>query len=436
MAERDQQARRASIAAVTELRASLGQPTGDLSALFDGPSDAGEQLLMPCGGQAACHRRRDGGIGFIGGGGGRGASADGGRTWRILDPVTLPDPPMRVEVEQGGVGGYTGPAGVVDMPDGRVGMTWTRAYGIGGNQQKLDHFFRSSGDDGATWSDDVLVNPGGDKGAPFFGTLRRLDTGRLIQPVRWCLWGGDHNVGHATAEVDGQIVAHEGHLHHPEFEAAYCYYSDDDGATWSRSRGDILGYLQDGWGNYVSMDEPTLEQLPDGRVLLIARSSLGRLMRAFSEDGGERWSVPEPTDLMSDGAPCASVRLPQTGDVLIVWNQSSPSEIRRGLRRCRLCSALTRDGVRFDHIRTLEWHAYVPKGDEHIPPEPWLQMLRAVDHVGPLPENYGNSCYPNVGVNGDEVLVNYLHILPRHPGGAISGLKLRILPVGWFRHDA
>lgn len=427
------QNQQASMAALTELREKLGHPPGDLSALFDGPSDAGEQLLMPnSGGQAAYHQRSDGAIGFISAGGERGASSDGGRTWQLFDKISFPQPPVREETEKGGgAGGYTGPAGIVDMKNGKLGLTWTRSYGIGGNHTRLDHFFRCSDDNGDTWSEDVLVNLGGDKGAPFFGTLRQLDSGRLIQPVRWLLWGGDHNVNHAMAEIDGELVPHEGHLHHPEFESAYCYFSDDDGATWSRSKADILGYLQDGWGNYVSMDEPTLEQLPDGRVLLLARSSLGRMMRAISEDGGETWSIPETTDLMSDGAPCASVRL-ANDDVLIVWNQSSASEIRRGLRRCRLCSAITRDGVKFDHFHTIEWHDYVPKGDEHIAPEPWLQMLRAVDNVGQLPANYGNSCYPAIGVNGDEVLVNYLHVLPRHPGGAIGALKLRILPVGWF----
>jgi hypothetical protein len=433
MSAQNQQTQQASIAALTELHEKLGNPTGDYSVLIGGPSDAGEQLLMPCTGQAAYHRRSDGGIGFIAASGDRGASADGGRTWQLLDRITFPDPPANVQGDKGGgFGGYTGPAGIVNMKNGKLGMTWTQSYGIGGNHQLLDHYFRTSDDNGDTWSDDVLVNLGHDKGAPFFGTLRQLDSGRLIQPVRWLLWGGDHNVNHSTSEVNGEIVAHEGHLHHPEFESAYCYFSDDNGATWSRSKGDILGYLQDGWGNYVSMDEPTLDQLPDGRVLLIARSSLGRLMRSISEDGGETWSIPEPTDLMSDGAPCASVRLPGSNDVLIVWNQSSASEIRRGLRRCRLCSAITRDGVKFDHFRTIEWHSYVPKCDEHINPEPWLQMLRASDHVGPLPDNYGNSCYPAISVNGDEVLVNYLHILPRHPGGGIGALKLRIMSVGWF----
>ena len=292
MSDATEQTKRASIAAVTEMHEKAGQPAGELSKLLVGGATDGDQVLVPFGGQAACYARDDGSLGAISTSGERGLSRDGGRSWQMLDRITFPDPPSSFEgAAGGGFLGYNGPAGVVKMADGRLGMTWVQSYAMGRNHDKFDFYFRTSSDEGETWSDDVLVNIAADKGAPFYDTLRQLDSGRLIQPVRWLFWGGAHNVGYATATVDGEIVDHEGHLHHPEFEPAYCYFGDDDGTTWSRSQADILGYVQDGWGNYVSMDEPTLEQLPDGRLLLLARSSLGRLMRCFSEDGGEKCIV-------------------------------------------------------------------------------------------------------------------------------------------------
>ena len=312
-------------------------------------------------------------------------------------------------------------------------MTWTQTYPVGGNQDVFRFFFRASDDDGETWSDDIRVNTGEDKGAPLFGTLRQLSTGRLIQPVRWLHWGGPQLRKMSVCTCNGEVLDHEGHGHHPELEIAYCYFSDDEGQTWSRSIGDVIGWFQDGWGNFISIDEPCVEQLPDGRVLMIARSLVGRLVASFSEDGGTTWSIPEVTPLCADGAPCMMRRLPETGDVLCVWNQQSASEMRRGLRRCRLTAALTSDGKTWNHFRSIEWHPHVPECSEYIAPEEGrVQLIRALDDVGELPEGYGSSSYPTIDVVGDEVFIAYGHTIGRHPKHMIGGHKFRILPTSWF----
>jgi len=435
MSDTKEQAKRASLAAVTEMMTAAGAPPKqDLASLLQSGTPDGEQLLLALGGAPAFTPRADGRLGVLTSAGARGVSDDGGRTIEELSSFTWPDPPPASDAGavMGGHGGYNGPAGFVKMKSGKVGMTRTQTYPVGGNMDVFRFYFRTSDDDGETWSEDVLVNKGEDKGAPLFGTLRQLASGRLIQPVRWCHWGGPQLRVCSVCTCDGEVLDHEGHGHHPELEIAYCYFSDDEGETWSRSIGDVIGWFQDGWGNFLSIDEPAVEQLPDGRLLMIARSLVGRLLASFSEDDGTTWSIPEMTRICADGAPCMIRRLPETGDILCVWNQQSHNEIRRGLRRCRLASAITRDGKTWEHFRSIEWHPHVPERSEYIEPEERIQLTRALDDVGELPEGFGCSSYPTIDVTGDEVIIAYGHTIGRHPETAYGAKKYRILPVGWF----
>ena len=435
MSDQKEKVKRASLAAVTEMMESVGKAAPkDIAKLLEGGTPDGEQVLIPLGGSCAFFPRKDGRLGLLTGACQRAVSEDSGRTIEKLPPFKLPDPPTQsTEKVQGGHAGFNSPAGYVKMADGRIGMTWTQTYPVGGNQDVFRFMFRTSDDDGETWSEDVRVNIGEDKGAPLFGTLRQLSTGRLIQPVRWLHWGGPQLRKMSVCTCNGEVLDHEGHGHHPELEIAYCYYSDDQGKTWSRSIGDVIGWFQDGWGNFITIDEPAVEELPDGRVLMIARSLIGRLLASFSEDGGTTWSIPEVTPLSADGAPCMMRRIPETGDLLCVWNQQSASEIRRGLRRCRLAAAITSDGKTWKHFRTFEWHPHVPERSEYIAPEEdRVQLIRALDDVGELPEGYGSSSYPTVDAVGDEVFIAYPHTIGRHPKHMFGAHKCRILPVQWF----
>ena len=125
-------------------------------------------------------------------------------------------------------------------------------------------------------------------------------------------------------------------------------------------------------------------------------------------------------------------RLPQNGDVLCVWNQQSTNEIRRGLRRCRLTAAITRDGLTWKHFRSIEWHPHVPERSEYIVPDEKIQLTRALDDIGELPAGYGCSSYSTIYVNDEEVIVSYPHTKGRHPKTMISAMKHRILPLSWF----
>ena len=77
---------------------------------------------------------------------------------------------------------------------------------------------------------------------------------------------------------------------------------------------------------------------------MILRTPLGRFYQSWSADDGTSWSRPEPTALASALAPAALGRIPDSDDLLIIWNQASPDEIQRGMQRHRLSSAVSKDG--------------------------------------------------------------------------------------------
>ncbi len=106
------------------------------------------------------------------------------------------------------------------------------------------------------------------------------------------------------------------------------FYSDDDGKCW---RGKCLTAVEPyqiswphqgmRWQQYSC--EPTVAELSDGRLLLIARTSQDVHYRYWSSDGGETWSNPEPTMFHATTTMPTLLRL---GDnrLLFFWCNSQP----------------------------------------------------------------------------------------------------------------
>lgn len=95
------------------------------------------------------------------------------------------------------------------------------------------------------------------------------------------------------------------------------YYSDDEGATWKQSK--TLVDLPD---SPSGAQEPGVVELKDGSVLMWMRTDKGFIYRSISRDGGETWSQPESMGVQSPRSPQSIKRIPSTGDLLLVWNNS------------------------------------------------------------------------------------------------------------------
>ena len=104
--------------------------------------------------------------------------------------------------------------------------------------------------------------------------------------------------------------------------------SDDDGVTWREvllpsPPAHAIQWPHQGvrWQNYGC--EPTVVELSSGRLWMLIRTSLDCHYEAFSDDGGESWTVPTPSRFY------ATITMPllfgmSDGRLLAVWNNSTP----------------------------------------------------------------------------------------------------------------
>jgi hypothetical protein len=163
---------------------------------------------------------------------------------------------------------------------------------------------------------------------------------------------------------------------------------------------------EEGMGGFGAAWEPVTVELKDRRVLMLLRTNVGRIFGSTSADGGDHWSLPQPTELASGDVPCCVGRLRTTGDLLVVWNQSSRDEVRTGYSRGRLCSAISRDeGQTWESFKTLERSAgMAPIRRVALPP---VKHVRPKEELGNFPDDYGRYHYPKLAFVQGSVLVTY-----------------------------
>ena len=296
--------------------------------------------------------------------------------------------------------------------------------------------------------DDVRVErvvAAAEEAAPalFSDSFEQSPAGTLVIPVRegHSVHGGLWENAKAGGTICGKWVTTEGHAHAMEMDITFVYYSTDAGDTWRRSEGDVIIWKDDGYGGMWPADEPNVAQLKDGRLIMLMRTTLGRLYQAFSSDGGRRWDYPQPTALPSSYSPCCLERIPanehtlrngRAGDLVCVWNNVSHQEITRGFRRGRLSCAVSRDdGKTWSHIKTIAT-AGLPavKGIAALS-EP--QMMRADKDLGELPMPFGIVDYPDITFADDRVLIKYYKRFRKPDFG--MGTPMYILPIAWLYED-
>lgn len=215
------------------------------------------------------------------------------------------------------------------------------------------------------------------------------------------------------------------------------YYDDDGGTTWKRSEGDIVIWKDDGFGGMWCCDEPNVVELSDGRLLMVVRTRLGRICQASSPDGGVTWDYPESSDVPTGISPCSLKHILETpytkearraGDLLLVWNNVSADELRRGFRRGRLFSAISRhEGKTWEHGRTLD-AAGLPPLDWMAEVSPPGMGTRGNDNLRKLPVSIGAVSHLDIAFAGEKnVLVKHMKVFS-NPAIAI-GDRLQILPL-------
>ena len=280
-------------------------------------------------------------------------SSDGARTWSA--PYTL----------QENVGAFNVHApSFVQLQSGTLAFFFVRQD----DHDCSREYARYSRDAGSTWSDPQLITPDRVRQYMHHHRAIQLSTGRIVLPM---CWAPDHRIPGANFQV-------------------VCWYSDDDGATWHRGRGEVVLPRRGAM-------EPVVVERKDGSLLAAIRTQLGDQYRAISHDGGDTWTDVRPMGLICSESPAMLRRIPSTGDLLIVWNKERDLSVRR---RTPLNAAISRDdGETWQHERVLE-------------DDPTCGFA-----------------YASLWFQRDEVVLTY-YAFPT--GSQRISLKLKILPVKWF----
>ena len=229
--------------------------------------------------------------------------------------------------------------------------------------------FHVSYNEGETWSAPRLIHHPVEKVDLSSDRCLTLGDGRLIVPAYTQIGPtpGDDNPKRIR-----RFGADFGQVEQCKLAYSYVFYSDDQGETWARSRNEVFIPLDNGVSGNFSFIEPAVVELKDGRLLMFGRTNLGRIFQSYSDDRGATWGQPAPTELALLPSPCSLRRIPTTGDLLVIWNQSSAWEIMNGLYRHRLSCAISEDeGVTWTHFKNLASLDDLA----HIAPGPIEQVL-------------------------------------------------------------
>ena len=81
--------------------------------------------------------------------------------------------------------------------------------------------------------------------------------------------------------------------------------------VWVRSQTTLTA--TDSAGGRVTVQEPGVVELRDGRLMMYCRSNGGSQYVSHSQDGGETWSPLGPSRIISPLSPASIKRIPQTG---------------------------------------------------------------------------------------------------------------------------
>jgi Neuraminidase (sialidase) len=272
-----------------------------------------------------------------------------------------------------GGAGDESPARIVGIHSDDAGRTWsepeTIIENIGGNNVmsvsllrlasgKLALFYllknswidcrpyiRLSSDEAATWSEPKLVIAAPGYFVVNNDRLVQLTSGRLIVPAGYHRSRGSDP--HSSKSFDSRSIA-------------LWFYSDDEGQTWQEAATWWAIPVRSGSG----LQEPGLVELADGKLFGWARTDQGAQYGFSSADAGKTWTAPTPTELKSPTSPASIKRLPNSADLLAIFNDHSGRFPFPAKKRTPLVAAISSDGGKtWPRARLLEedpegWYCY------------------------------------------------------------------------------
>ncbi len=303
-------------------------------------------------------------------------STDRGRTWG----------PTRVLAERDPRFNHATPnVSLIQAGNGDAIMTYVETLPDAEKSSCGHVVLRRSEDEGRTWSPPVRISP--DTGYAHMAKLFcRTASGRILLGAR------------EYEKVDQADFG--GVVRWP-----YALWSDDDGRTWHAGAHVPDPGLSERLRLLQNVNEPSVVELADGRLLMTMRSFAGGQFFSHSEDGGETWTKPLLSPLRGLCSPATICRIPGKDDILAVWNYAFGG-------RAPLHSAVSRDGGRtWRHLKLVERSTFY------------------------------NCNYVSITFIDDKAYLTYdsspllLSLQTLEVDTDAAGLKLTVLPIEWFYRD-
>ena len=104
-------------------------------------------------------------------------SNDCGRTWSVSEPLQICGEPII---------GTGAPTCLIRLQSGKLGLLYGRLSGTaGGTLAGYALCFRTSDDEGTSWSEEITINLPGETASNYHDVLFQLRSGRLVLPTRF-----------------------------------------------------------------------------------------------------------------------------------------------------------------------------------------------------------------------------------------------------------
>jgi sialidase-1 len=238
-------------------------------------------------------------------------SADGGRTW---------SGPREIVPNRGGKNVMS--VSLLRLQSGKLALF----YVLKNSWTDCRPYVSLSTDEAATWSEPRLA-----VAAPGYFVLNndrviQLASGRLVVPVAF--HRSRDTDPHSSRSFDSRALA-------------FWYLSDDEGQSWTES---ATWWALPGVRTGTGMQEPGVIELQRDHLFTWARTDQGRQFGCTSTDGGRTWTAPAPTELQSPVSPASMKHLPNSNQLLAIYNDHSGQFPFPKGRRTPLIAAVSSDG--------------------------------------------------------------------------------------------
>jgi sialidase-1 len=273
---------------------------------------------------------------------------------------------------------------VIELRDGRLLLSHMEFFGDGSDDAKTRIVAKESTDGGRTWSRHRILTETGPNDVNVYSPnlIRAADGGILLifmckhssefalttfyawksndegetfTPYAEFVARQDYSLCNAVVKrlASGRLLlptTGPGAAKGEDVGCGAVLYSDDDGLTWREANNRVFLPMR-------GVMEPHVEETRDGRVLMVMRNQLGSLFLSESADDGLTWSKPQTTGLRTPESCPELVRIPDTGDLLMIWNNSpyDPAFRSHYGKRSPLTAAVSRDeGCTWQNFRDIE----------------------------------------------------------------------------------